>query len=290
MKVIFSRKGYDSSYHGGRGYSPILPNGEMLSMPIPATNNEKIREEGITLDKVFFNKKSYAAHSRDLYPERDATRLHHFDPDLNVSSLPGRHPLWTGAFGQAGAAASHLKSSGVQKGDLFLFFGNFKQTYTTDGGRTTREKQPPFHAVFGYICVDRVLGTDAIREGAEELLFGGHPHFCNREIYGDYNALYVAEKQLKGSTLPGAGTFRYGPHLRLTEPGFNTSIWQLPGFFHPDAGVRISRHSNKSRFRKTDGGIRLETVGIGQDFVVEDASGKVEDWALKLIKDSALVH
>lgn len=34
MKVIFSRKGFDSGYGGMP--SPVLPDGTMLSMPIPS--------------------------------------------------------------------------------------------------------------------------------------------------------------------------------------------------------------------------------------------------------------
>lgn len=36
MKVILSRKGFDSGYGGWA--SPILPDGRMLSLPIPASN------------------------------------------------------------------------------------------------------------------------------------------------------------------------------------------------------------------------------------------------------------
>lgn len=53
MKTILSRKGFDSKYGGGS--SPILPEGEMLSMPIPAFGNES----GIQLRDVNFAGKAY---------------------------------------------------------------------------------------------------------------------------------------------------------------------------------------------------------------------------------------
>jgi len=40
MKIILSRKGSDSQY--GKQPSPILPDGTLLSLPIPAIN-EKVR-------------------------------------------------------------------------------------------------------------------------------------------------------------------------------------------------------------------------------------------------------
>ena len=38
MKVILSRKGFDSEFGGYP--SPILPNGQMISLPIPDQNEE----------------------------------------------------------------------------------------------------------------------------------------------------------------------------------------------------------------------------------------------------------
>ena len=56
-RIILSRKGFDSSL--GRMPSPILPTGEMLSLPIPETNVTKqhcrfrdIRFHDQTLDRI----------------------------------------------------------------------------------------------------------------------------------------------------------------------------------------------------------------------------------------------
>ena len=45
MKVILSRKGFDSSYGGCA--SPILPDGTMLSMPIPGGEASNLKFEDI---------------------------------------------------------------------------------------------------------------------------------------------------------------------------------------------------------------------------------------------------
>ena len=44
MKIILSRKGFDSGYGGIA--SPVLPDGTLLSLPIPTT------EMGITYDEL----------------------------------------------------------------------------------------------------------------------------------------------------------------------------------------------------------------------------------------------
>lgn len=301
MNIIFSRKGYDTSY--GKGFSPILPDGSMLSMPIPASENrpspKKLKEhksvkyqpeKGLKLTQVYHGNTSYADLSRGLYQGADDDALHHYDPDLNHASIPNRPAGWRGAFGQAYAAQSHLASEGVKPGDLFLFFGSFKATYHNEVGQTVWERQHPFHAIFGYLEVGEILTADEIEKGKKKDLYGRHPHFLNKDIYGDLNALYLASHVLKDTKIPGSGTFLYNDNLRLTKAGYNKSVWDLPAFFHPDKGTKISRHGNKARFRTIGNLLLLETVAIGQDFVVKDASKNVQDWALELIKESALVH
>lgn len=98
MKIILSRKGFDTSYGGG--FSPILPNGEMLSMPIPASPNET----GILLKDLNFAGKTVQEYANQLYPKLNKGKSYHFDPDLNHGSMGSRHPEWRGAFGQAYAA------------------------------------------------------------------------------------------------------------------------------------------------------------------------------------------
>ena len=45
MKIILSRKGFDSSWGGCP--SPVLPDGTMLSMPIPTNEDNRLRYEDI---------------------------------------------------------------------------------------------------------------------------------------------------------------------------------------------------------------------------------------------------
>ena len=57
MKVILSRKGFDSEYGGY--LSPILPNEQMISLPIPDSKDD-IRYSGIKAgESTYYDLKSF---------------------------------------------------------------------------------------------------------------------------------------------------------------------------------------------------------------------------------------
>ena len=121
MKVILSRKGFDSS--AGGVPSPILPDGSMMSLPIPDKTSP------ITYQDI-------APHG-PLVPEltKGKVRSHygaHLDPDLMAGSIP-RELGWKPLFGQADADQRVLEGEGVGPGDLFLYFGWFRQAERRDG-------------------------------------------------------------------------------------------------------------------------------------------------------------
>ena len=117
MKVILSRKGFDGS-NGGMP-SLIMPNGDMISMPIPSPGDAD------AYDDLRYGGKSYRHILRELRGSFRARKCH-LDPDLEQLRRVKRIRGWKPAFGQIGAAASHLENAiGISPGDLFLFFGNF---------------------------------------------------------------------------------------------------------------------------------------------------------------------
>src|SRR5688572_14147554 len=86
MKVILSRKGFDSS--AGGTASPIMSDGTMLSLPIP-DKSSPIRYHDITL---------MGRSLGDLVPAITRGRIKphfgaHLDPDLIASAHP-RQPGW----------------------------------------------------------------------------------------------------------------------------------------------------------------------------------------------------
>ena len=119
MKIILSRKGFDSS--AGRVASPIFPSGEMCSLPIPepastVTNQSKRYAE------ISFGNCSLGTVADDLTQGKImGERMAHLDPDLSYDSID-RQANWKPVFGQSGATERHLQNCNVQEGKLFLIF------------------------------------------------------------------------------------------------------------------------------------------------------------------------
>ena len=116
MRIILSRKGIDTKF--GPGYSPIMPNGDMISFPIPRTGNES----GIPYKDIYYDGQSYAELARELKTKFIRDHSHcHLDPDLRKECKKKRKAGWKGIFGQNGGAKTQLVSEGVTEGDVFLF-------------------------------------------------------------------------------------------------------------------------------------------------------------------------
>lgn len=121
MKIIFSRKGFDSAFGGGP--SPIL-NGKMLSLPIPEDKKFTIRYSDVQSGWALSN---VGLIVEQLLPQKaKANGYVHLDPDLRREALQTRHPDWRPLFGQVDQAQSHLANEGVGVGDLFLFYGLYR--------------------------------------------------------------------------------------------------------------------------------------------------------------------
>jgi hypothetical protein len=120
MKIIFSRKGFDSA--SGGLPSPILPDGRMLSLPIPD------KRSPISYSDIGWHEYNLGTLVSELTNGRiHASDAAHLDPDLLQGSLV-RHASWVPIFGQTGAAQGHLRKTGVEQGDVFLFFGLFRES------------------------------------------------------------------------------------------------------------------------------------------------------------------
>ena len=104
MKVILSRKGFASGYGGYP--SIILPTGEMITLPIPSSEDKicysQLRTESEL--KLFDIMKQLNKNIKNGKPISltDNTTCH-LDPDLVYNSI-NRDDGWKGCFGQIGAA------------------------------------------------------------------------------------------------------------------------------------------------------------------------------------------
>lgn len=250
MRLILSRKGFDSA--AGGGPSPILPDGTLLSLPIPERSGTRryseIESPAGALSSVL----------SQLYgPSRGRPQRAHLDPDLTRDSCSRRRG-WVPAFGQDSAAAAHLDSQGVGVGDLFVFFGWFRRTEWIGSRLRFVRGAPDIHACFGWLFVDRVL--KAPDRGLQD-----HPHFRNKRLYAENSRVYAADSPR------GAGVFpRFGPELQLTcSKSAKRSEWELPAFFHP-RGQRTPLTYHASAARSPIGSrCLLRSVGRGQEFVLK---------------------
>lgn len=256
MKVILSRKGFDSA--AGGIPSPILPDGTLLSMPIPADNAN-------TYDELFVGEKSYMQILKELKPSFQKSNCH-LDPDIRKDCCV-RADNWVAAFGQAGAALTHLENQGVGEGDLFLYFGWFRKTeYTPDGKLQFVKGAPDVHVIFGYLQIGKILkGADQM----ESVLW--HPHVGYRD---SLNAILVASDRVLDLDKPGYGVFSYDERLVLTKPGEQRSRWLLPQCLQ---GKNLSYHSAKNI---RDG--YFQSAMRGQEFVIE-ADDDILDWVKSLM-------
>ena len=276
MKVILSRKGFDSS--AGGVPSPILPDGSMMSLPIPDKTSP------ITYQDI-------APHG-PLVPEltKGKVRSHygaHLDPDLMAGSIP-RELGWKPLFGQADADQRVLEGEGVGPGDLFLYFGWFRQAERRDGRLQYVRGARDLHVLWGWMQIGSVLkvGVDTIPQWA-----ACHPHVASPEGRR-FNTIYVsAEAFTVGGAckgVSGAGVFgTYHDGLCLTAHGRTRSIWSLPGWLYPsDDRVPLGYHGDLRRWSRDGDRALLQTVGRGQEFVLD--AGQYPEavwWARSLVTE-----
>ncbi|WP_427964718.1 hypothetical protein [Altererythrobacter sp.] len=237
MRIIFSRKGFDSS--AGGGPSPIV-DGRPVSLPIPAGIASRTTYRSLGLGEH-----AERASRGRLGPDD----LCHHDPMfLDDGSC---------AFGQCGAAQTHLARQGVGKGDVFLFFGLFRN-------ETTGE---PHHRIFGYLEVEELV---SLAQGApEELVALGHPHAL--EMHHRNDVVYRG---------PGRVAERASDALRLTVPGGPPSLWNRPEWLRLG---ELSYHDRADRWLR---GQRLRSVARGQEFVADVGRRRApREWLARILAE-----
>lgn len=189
MRIVFSRKGFDST--AGGAPSPIV-DGRPISLPIPASHSSTT---------------TYADLGHGALVE-SATRGR-----LTGRSLCHDDPLFAEGycwFGQCDAAQGHLRKQGVGLGDVFVFFGLFVD-------EATGERH---HRIFGYMRVACHGTPEAVRlSSAWREPPRAHPHLAG--TWNHTNTLYhgpghVAQHASPALRLTRAG----GPLNRWTIPSW----------------------------------------------------------------------
>lgn len=288
MKIIFSRKGFDSSYGGVA--SPVFPDGKMLSLPIPS-KDDQIKYADLNYDGVSVGKIVADLTGKAKYCDYNA----HFDPDLNEALYP-RQQDWKPIFGQVGAAQSHLDNHGIGTGDIFLYFGWFRRVELCGGTYRFEKGAPNMHVLFGWLQIGEKISIPS-QAGKLPLWSEYHPHHPNHNAIPakKNNTIYISSDKLVldgiNTDLPGAGAFKnFSSSLQLSQTD-NRSLWTLPKWIYPDPATNkkpLTYHTNPLRWRFDESNAILDTVKIGQEFVLyandyPEASG----WLKALIKNNA---
>lgn len=278
MKIILSRKGFDSAYGGYP--SPILLDGRMVSLPIPS--NDEIKYSDLKLDnqRTYFDLmkqlKSRIRYGQKWHELTKDTECH-LDPDVRKDILSNRGNNWRGSFGQVGAAQSHLNNQDIKLGDLFLFFGTFQKTIDI-GNNIKFSEEYPFHAIWGFLRIGRIVKVNSgeIERDSNLFFLKKHPHYLNRNIYNENNTIYLSAKE------DDFGVFKYHNDLVLTKRDQNQkSLWELPRFFY---GLKITYHKPENQRINENGKCEFRSASRGQEFVIEE-NDMVTDWAEKLIEN-----
>lgn len=258
MKIIFSRKGFDST--AGGFPSIIFPNREMYSIPIPSK----------------FDRDSYSeiVYKYDNYPIQkilnDITNqkinsgklrsCNYFDKKFNLHSDPKFFKDFF-VLGQAGSALGHLNNSNIMKGDIFLFYGWFKEVDLVSEIWKYKNNSNDMHIIWAYLIIDEILDLNC--EETKEMIkikypfLEKHPHYFYQE---KNNKIFLAKKG-------NFKKFNYHQKLVLTRNNYNRSIWSLPYFFnHPEAFSYLQ----KRNFNIIDeSNIEIVHKGYGQEFVLD---------------------
>jgi hypothetical protein len=255
MRIIFSRKGFDSGPKSGGAASPII-NGVPYSLPIP-TND-------------YPSKSTY----RDL-KLCDVLSKVKAKGNLTADSPCHEDPMFWGdkcAFGQTSGAQKHLENNCVGEDDVFLFFGLFAEP----GCKR-------HHRIFGYLRVEEAFAIDSPAKGEEvwrwleaEGAPRRHPHTIASSKWQKYNTIYRG---------PGRKAKIAHIDLRLTKPDEPAlgrepaSLWAIPTWLRK---YELTWHQKCARWR--DDGM-LQTVSRGQEFVA-DVGDRPEprEWLHKIIE------
>ena len=266
MRIILSRKGIDSGNINLA--SPILPNGIMLSIPIPTDD-----ETGLTYsDNLHTDGNTYFDILTKLNRGKKLEFLSmniHLDPDIRKEAYRSSPHNWTPAFGtRSGDEAWARPSTLAQPGDLFLFFGRFRHV-----DEKYRYTSLDLHCIWGYMQVGKVL-TDksAIAQ------YSWHPHAkATRLLNEKNNTLYLPAVSLSwDKSKPGSDILRISENCQLTLPGHSRAIWKKQLFYMPDRVLNANRKNSDN----TGSGVYYS--GIWQELVLEE-SKSATDWAKSVI-------
>lgn len=273
MKIILSRKGFDSA--NGGIVSPIFADGTLMSFPIP----DECEEED-TYDDLLYDSTSYREILDNLHYRDSSNYRCHVDPDLDCGRRKQIPENWVPIFGQINSSSRYLlrNKDSVQEGDIFLFFGNFHAVEEHNGCYSYIRRTGDFYkdhdlqVIWGYLQIGRIITNKE-----EQMTMKWHPHARGNKLGNASNVLFIASKHLSfAPEMPGAGLLKFDKERVLTLEGANKATWKKNPVY--DLEAILSNRRNLAR--NPEEGIYY--AGIWQELKLKE-SDECTDWARRMI-------
>ncbi len=231
MKIIFSRKGFDSG--SGGAPSPII-DGRPTSLPIPTLQMPSIT--------------TYADLGLGAIVEQVTRHIKAGKGRIAGASLCHHDPMFEGgrcAFGQSGAAQGHLSNNGIGAGDVFLFFGLFANLDDNDR----------HHRIFGYLKVEEVMkpGPDPTPASQPDSFTRRHPHTL--PIKKPNNTIYVGPGRVATSAASRPAPVDSQEVPRRLEPLAGSAL-------APRSRIDLSQKTGQLERRRHHSSDRVSKPGI----------------------------
>ncbi len=274
MKIILSKKGLDSS--NSQGPVVIDEDKQMIFLPIPSRQAYDVTRYG----EVFGNKTSLLCYCKEMGVNYgwidkekviiDENTFCHLDPQL--TDYFGQESF-KGSFGQDKAAQTHLKNNGVKVGDLFLFYGWYKDKKT----------QEAKHTLFGYLQVGDIIEVNSLTTEERKKFEEKYPWLLHQPHWYStvtHNTIYVASDNCSfKKKLKGFGMFKYDKRLDLTGDEMTSkTCWKIPAL--KNCRVSFKDNNRNERFDKEG---NFKVADRCQELVVEECP-QAAKWAINLIK------
>lgn len=289
MKLILSRKGFDSGSSGGGYASLITTNNELISLPIPD-------EPGVGHPTTYNQITSTAGNLGPIVSMITKGKISgaapaHLDPDLDKGSISRTSGQWAPAFGQRDPRATRqLDDHNVGIGDLFFFFGWFCR-YDLTAGRWIKDARD-LHVIFGWLQVGSVFHNNNIPTMlARYPGLSEHPNAHPPCMYHSNNRIYVALPNLSLPTLNrsvlGGGVFPFRFSNVLTRPCMTRREWLLKGWATSSTTrPPLGYHDVAARWNRIGFDWELKSADRGQEFVIDtDRHPDALAWAVDLFAD-----
>ena len=262
MKIIFSRKGFDST--AGGSASLIFPDATLFSIPIPSTEDDHFyselpfQYEGDSIQSILNELtgkriKNNRQLSCDFSQKQQRC---HYDPML----IPHANKF---VLGQAANAESHLQNQCVGIGDIFLFYGWFRKIEKIGGRWQYSPSSRDIQLIWSWMKIGDTLDvrTQCQREQAKinSPFLHLHPHLADSPEMPNpsANRVYISEE---GGLLP------YLNSRCLTDciEYRGRSTWRLPACFNQPQAFTFLKN-----FVLDGDDVIIRFKGYGQEFVMD---------------------